>query len=130
MVQFSQRLLCRCVNFCALGVGEVFAVFVGRGGGAVRSRVLLSPWWIRSREIALPYRFQVIVKLRDVRSLFQSISEVSKLARNVAYNAICLLHELVQGLYAKDVGLYRLCIVAYKHLVEYGSDVHRGVAVP
>jgi hypothetical protein len=48
---------------------------------------------------------------------------------NVAYNAICLLHELVQGLHTEDIWLDRLCIVSDKHLVEYGRDVHRGVAV-
>jgi hypothetical protein len=128
MIQLSQRLLRGRINLRALGISEVFAVFVCRGG-TVRSRILLAPWRICRREITLPYRFQVIVKLCDVCSLFQSVMVDPQLARNVAYNAICLLHKLVQGLHAEDIRLHRLCVVSDQHLVEYRSDVHRGVAV-
>lgn len=96
IVQFAQRLLCGSINFSALGVSQVSGVFLCRIRGAARSRKLLPSRGVRSREVALPYRFEVIVEFGDVRALLLSAMSVGALKmRNVAYNAVCLLQELV-----------------------------------
>jgi hypothetical protein len=92
------------------------------------SRILLSPGWVCSREIALPYRLQVIVQLCDVCSLLPLVTDKGNSHRATwpTYNAICFLYKLIQVLHAEDIRLDRGCIVFDQHLVEYGSDVHCG----
>jgi hypothetical protein len=44
-------------------------------------------------------------------------------ARNVAYNAICLLYKVIQGFDAEDMTPDRTRIVLCEHLVEYRRNV-------
>ena len=62
--QLSQRLFRLGVNLVTLRIVEVLRVFV-------RSRNLLSPWRWYNRKVALPYRLEIRVKLRDVCALLQ-----------------------------------------------------------
>lgn len=79
---------------------------------------------MRSGEIALPYRLQVIVELRNMRSLLQLAVNAQSFWRNVSYNAVRLLQELVQILDLKHIGLDWLRIVLDQHLVKEGRNVH------
>jgi hypothetical protein len=61
-----------------------------------------------------------------VRCLCQFIV-IEHAASNVAYNAVCFLHKLLQIFHAKNIWLNRRTIVPAQHVVEYGCDIHCGV---
>jgi hypothetical protein len=114
VIKLSEGLLSRRIDFGALSIGEVFAILVRSNRRTIRSRILLSAWWMGSRQIALSYRPQVIVKLRDMCSLVKSVTiALEHVVRNVAYNAVCLLQKLVQVLHTKNIRLDWLCIMPH-----------------
>lgn len=59
-----------------------------------------------------------------MRSLLQLAMTSPSFWRNVSYNAVRLLQELVQILDTKHVGLDWLSIVLNQHLVKDGRNVH------
>jgi hypothetical protein len=123
VVELPQRLFRLRIDFRPLRIAQVLRVLVGRPCAGAR-RVLASGR-LCSRQIALPYRLEVRVKLRYVCPLLLSVAMARMLqTSNVSYNAVRLFQKLVQVLCTKHVGLNRPPIVFCQHLIEDGRDVH------
>jgi hypothetical protein len=123
VVELPQRLFRLSIDFRPLRIAEVLGVLVGRPCACARR--VLAPGRLRSRQIALPYRLEVRVKLRYVCPLRQSAAMARMLpTSNVSYNAVRLFEKLIQVLCTKHVGLDRPPIVLCQHLIEDGRDVH------
>jgi hypothetical protein len=123
VVELPQRLFRLSIDFRPLRIAEVLGVLVGRPCACARR--VLAPGRLRSRQIALPYRLEVRVKLRYVCPLRQSAAMARMLpTSNVSYNAVRLFEKLIQVLCTKHVGLDRPSNVLCQHLIEDGRDVH------